>query len=38
LSDTSQASISFAEQGAMKIAIDSGIGLYEYVLPARTSN
>ena len=38
LSDTSQASISFSEQGAMKISIDSGIGLYEYVLPARTSN
>ena len=38
LSDTSQASISFSEQGAMKISIDSGIGLYDYVLPARTSN
>ncbi len=37
LSDTSQASISFSEQGAMKITIDSGIGLYDYILPARTS-
>ena len=37
LSDTSNASISFSEQGAMKISIDSGIGLYDYVLPARTS-
>ena len=38
LSDTSQASISFSEQGAMKIAIDSGIGMYDYILPARTSS
>ena len=37
LSDTSNASISFSEQGAMKITIDSGIGLYDYILPARTS-
>ena len=37
LSDTSQASISFSEQGAMKITIDSGIGQYDYILPARTS-
>ena len=37
LSDTSKASISFSEQGAMKISIDSGIGLYDYILPARTS-
>ena len=37
LSDTSNASISFSEQGAMKISIDSGIGLYDYILPARTS-
>ena len=37
LSDTSNASISFSEQGAMKITIDSGIGLYAYILPARTS-
>tara|TARA_B000000557_G_C20795623_1_gene453097 strand:- start:651 stop:1415 length:765 start_codon:yes stop_codon:yes gene_type:complete len=38
LSDTSQTSISFSEQGAMKISVDSGIGLYEYILPARTSS
>ena len=38
LSDTSQASISFSEQGAMKITIDSGIGQYDYILPARTSS
>jgi len=38
LSDTSQANISFSEQGAMKISIDSGIGLYDYILPARTSS
>ena len=37
LSNTSNASISFSEQGAMKITIDSGIGLYDYILPARTS-
>ena len=38
LSDTSQASISFSEQGAMKISIDSGTGVYDYILPARTSS
>ena len=38
LSNTSQASISFSEQGAMKITIDSGIGQYDYILPARTSS
>jgi hypothetical protein len=38
LSDTSQASMSFSEQGAMKISIDSGTGVYDYILPARTSS
>lgn len=36
LSDTSQATMSFSDQGAMQIAIDSGIGKYEYILPARS--
>ena len=36
LSDTSQATMGFSDQGAMQIAIDSGIGKYEYILPARS--
>jgi hypothetical protein len=28
--------MSFSDQGALKIDIDSGLGNYEYILPART--
>ncbi len=27
-----------ADQGAMMIAVDSGLGLYEYILPAKAGN
>tara|TARA_X000000950_G_scaffold275161_1_gene361165 strand:+ start:17386 stop:18129 length:744 start_codon:yes stop_codon:yes gene_type:complete len=37
LSDTSQTFMSFSDQGAMQISIDSGLGKYDYILPARTS-
>ena len=36
LSDTSQASMSFSDQGAMQISIDSGTATYDYILPARS--
>tara|TARA_Y100000588_G_scaffold316366_1_gene344911 strand:+ start:1086 stop:1829 length:744 start_codon:yes stop_codon:yes gene_type:complete len=36
LSDTSKATMGFSDQGAMQIEIDSGIGKYEYILPARS--
>ena len=36
LSDTSQANMSFSDQGAMQISIDSGTATYDYILPARS--
>jgi hypothetical protein len=27
-----------SDQGAMMIAVDSGLGLYEYILPAKAGN
>ena len=34
LADTSTCTMSFSDQGALKIDIDSGIGKYSYILPA----
>jgi hypothetical protein len=36
LNDTSSMSVKFSEQGAMMIQVDSGLGLYEYILPAKS--
>lgn len=36
LSETSNCSMSFSDQGALKITVDSGLAYYEYILPART--
>lgn len=36
LSDASVCTMSFSDMGAMKINVDSGLGSYEYVLPARS--
>lgn len=36
LSSASQTTISFSDLGAMKIEIDSGLGVYTYILPARS--
>ena len=36
LSDSSNCVVSFSEAGAMQIDIDSGIGAYTYILPARS--
>ena len=37
LHDTSQSmTLSFSDQGALKIAVDSGLGEYTYILPARS--
>jgi hypothetical protein len=38
LGDTSTMSIKISDQGAMAIHIDSGMGLYEYILPAKSGN
>lgn len=38
LGDTSTMSVKFADQGAMMIQVDSGLGLYEYILPAKAGN
>jgi hypothetical protein len=38
LGDTSQMSVKISDQGAMMIAVDSGLGLYEYILPAKAGN
>jgi hypothetical protein len=37
LADTSTATMSFSDMGALKIDIDSGIGKYSYILPAGKS-
>lgn len=37
LTDTSTATMSFSDMGALKIDIDSGIGKYSYILPAGKS-
>lgn len=36
LGDASKCSMSFSDQGAMKIEIDSGVGQYQYILPAKS--
>jgi hypothetical protein len=36
LSSASQCTISFSDLGAMSIEIDSGLGVYTYILPARS--
>lgn len=38
LGDTSSMNIKISDQGAMAIHVDSGIGLYEYILPAKSGN
>lgn len=38
LADTSNMSMKFSDQGAMMIRVDSGLGLYDYILPAKTGN
>lgn len=38
LADTSNMSLKFSEAGAMMIQVDSGLGLYDYILPAKTGN
>lgn len=38
LGDTSSMSIKISDQGAMMIQVDSGLGLYEYILPAKSGN
>jgi len=38
LGDTSTMSVKFSDQGAMMIQVDSGLGLYEYILPAKAGN
>lgn len=38
LGDTSTMSIKISDQGAMMIQVDSGIGMYEYILPAKSGN
>jgi hypothetical protein len=38
LSDTSTMNMKISDQGAMMIAVDSGLGLYEYILPAKAGN
>lgn len=38
LGDTSTMSIKISDQGAMMIQVDSGLGLYEYILPAKSGN
>ena len=38
LGDTSTMSIKISDLGAMAIHIDSGMGLYEYILPAKAGN
>jgi hypothetical protein len=38
LADTSNMTIKFSDQGAMMIQVDSGLGVYDYILPAKTGN
>lgn len=38
LGDTSSMSIKISDQGAMAIHVDSGMGLYEYILPAKSGH
>ena len=38
LGDTSSMSVKISDQGAMMIQVDSGLGLYEYILPAKSGN
>jgi hypothetical protein len=38
LSDTSTMNMKISDQGAMMIAVDSGLGMYEYILPAKAGN
>jgi hypothetical protein len=38
LGDTSTMSVKISDQGAMMIQVDSGLGLYEYILPAKSGN
>jgi hypothetical protein len=35
LSDAAECTMSFSDQGALRIELDSGVGKYEYILPAR---
>jgi hypothetical protein len=35
MSDSADCKMSFSDQGALKIELDSGVGKYEYILPAR---
>ena len=36
LSDSANCTVSFANAGAMQIVIDSGLGEYTYILPAKS--
>ena len=36
LSDSANCTVSFANAGAMQIVIDSGLGEYKYILPAKS--
>ena len=38
LSDTSTMNMKLSDQGAMMISVDSGLGMYEYILPAKAGN
>jgi hypothetical protein len=38
LGDTSTMNVKISDQGAMAIHVDSGMGLYEYILPAKSGN
>ncbi len=38
LADTSNMTLKFSDAGAMMIQVDSGLGLYDYILPAKTGN
>jgi hypothetical protein len=38
LSDTSTMNMKISDQGAMMIQVDSGLGLYEYILPAKAGH
>ena len=38
LSDTSTMNMKISDQGAMMIMVDSGLGIYEYILPAKAGH
>ena len=38
LSETSTMNMKISDQGAMMISVDSGLGLYEYILPAKAGH